>query len=116
MRYAVVEIAGRQYKVVPNQVLTVDNLGDIKTFECDKVLLLAGDSLSLGNPYLKDKLMFEVLESKREPKIRVATYKAKAKTRKVRGSRRSVSVIKLAMEDKQSTEKKVVKKSVKKDK
>ncbi len=94
MKYAVVEIAGRQYKVEPNKAFTVDSLGvETKNFECDKVLLLANDKLEVGNPYLKEKLNFEILENKREPKIRVATYSAKANTRKVRGSRRVVSKI-----------------------
>lgn len=97
LRYAIVEIAGRQYKVTPETEFTVDNLGDVKTFECNKVLLLAlqGKDLKVGSPYLKEKLIFDVLESLREKKIRVATFHAKANTRKVKGSRRYVSKVKL---------------------
>lgn len=88
MNYIVVEIAGRQYKVNPGKPFLVDFLGDVKTFECDKVLLKsAGDKLEVGTPYLKEKAVFEVLESVRGEKIRVATYKAKANTRKVKGFR-----------------------------
>lgn len=96
MTYAVVEISGRQYKVTPGKELEVDLLGDIKSLDCDKVLLMVeGDKLEVGNPYLKSKLTFEVLGSERKRKIRVAKYHAKANTRKVTGSRREVSKIRL---------------------
>lgn len=96
LRYAVVEIAGRQYKVAPDQEIIVDNLGDVKTLECDKVLMLTDEkSVNIGTPYLKDKLVFDVLATVRQPKIRVAKYHAKANTRRVRGSRRVVTHIKL---------------------
>ncbi len=97
LNYLVVEISGRQYKVTPETVLTVDFLGEgLETFECDKVLLRSDDGkLEVGTPFLKDKYTFDVVGVNREKKIRVATYKAKANTRKVRGSRRIVSKIKL---------------------
>lgn len=94
--FAVVEISGKQYTVTPNKVLEVDYLGDIKTLDCDKVLLISeGDKLSVGQPFLKDKLTFEIEGSKRKEKIRVATYHAKANFRKVKGQRQTVSRIKL---------------------
>lgn len=96
LQYAIVEIAGRQYKVEPNKQLVVDSLGDLKQFECDKILLKKeGDKLTFGDPYLKEKLTFTVLSTDRGPKVRVATYHAKANTRKVKGSRRVTSTIKL---------------------
>lgn len=96
INFAVVEIAGKQYKIMPNSEILVNFLGEIKSLTCDKVLLLSKDGrLSVGNPYLKDTLDFEVLASMRTRKIRVATYKAKANTRKIRGSRPILSKIKL---------------------
>lgn len=96
LNYAVVEILGRQYKVAPQTVLTVDFLGDIKNFQCDKILLKVEDGkIALGTPFLKDKLLFEVIGQKKLAKTRVATYKAKANYRRVKGSRRRVSIIEL---------------------
>lgn len=87
-KYAVVEIAGRQYKVVPNQELVVNKLDQEGFFECDKVLLKAdGDKLSVGMPYLKDKIKFEVVEQVRGKKIRVSIFHAKANYRRTTGSR-----------------------------
>lgn len=106
LKYIVAEIAGRQYLIEPGKIITVDHLGDLKTLECDKILMKAdGDQLEIGAPYLKDKVVFEVLGSDREKKIRVATYKAKANTRKVRGSRRYISRIKLPEKETKSREK-----------
>lgn len=100
LKYAVVEISGKQYKVVAEQALTVDFLGDIKNFECSKVLLkVEDDKISLGNPYLKEKLSFEVLGVQSD-KIRVATYKAKANYRRVKGGKKLLSKINLSKAEK----------------
>lgn len=97
LNFAVVEISGRQYKIEPGKSYQVDFLGDIKTLECDKVIAKNDEKgFTLGNPYLKDRLVFEIISSQKDQKIRVATYKAKANTRRVKGSRRIVSNIKLA--------------------
>lgn len=108
MKYAIVEILGRQYKVEPGKELLVDRLKASGKFECDKVLLLAEEgNISLGNPYLKEKLTFEVLEEIKGDKIRVAKFHAKANYRKVKGARALQTKIKLS-------ETKSEKKSVKK--
>lgn len=103
--YAVVEIAGRQYKVEPGRELEVNFLGEAKTLTCDKVLMLVnGDKVEIGRPYLKELLQFEVVSSKRGRKIRVATYHAKANTRRVKGARIYTSTVKLAEEKKAKKE------------
>lgn len=98
MKYAICEISGKQYLVKPGQTLEVDKLGeDLKNVLIDKVLLVSdGDNVEIGKPYLKDAIEFDVLENIKKPKIRVATYKAKANYRRVKGFRRQVSVIKMA--------------------
>lgn len=91
----VVEISGRQYNISPGITLRVGYLGDIKSFECEKVLSKIEDGhIFLGNPYLKEKLVFDVLGKTRK-KIRVFTYKAKANTRKIKGVVHITSMIKL---------------------
>jgi len=96
MRYAVVEIAGRQYKVSPGESIKVNSLGDVKELTCDKVLLLAEESeLKIGTPYLENKLKFSVEGPLKDKKIRVSKFHAKANTRKVTGSRAVYSVLTL---------------------
>ncbi len=96
MKYAVVEIAGRQYKVEPDQELLVNFLGDTKKIDCDVLLLADEKSVSLGKPYLKEKLSFDIVETVRGKKIRVSRYHAKANTRRVVGSRATYSKVKLS--------------------
>lgn len=96
IKYAVVEISGRQYLVEPNKPMVVDFLKESKVLECDRVLLKSEDGkLEIGKPFLTDKLQFDILEEVKFPKIRVATYKAKANTRKVKGSKRLGTKIQL---------------------
>ncbi len=95
-KVAVVEIAGRQYKIVPDQEILVNFLGDIKNFSTDKVLMLVSEKgVQIGTPYLKESLDFEVIRQTKD-RIRVATYHAKANTRRVKGARLKNTVIKLA--------------------
>jgi len=97
MQYAVIQLGARQYLAKPNAVFEVDKLsGDLKTLEVDKVLLVVdGDAVELGKPYLDKKLNFEVIGNVNKQKIRVATYKAKANYRRVIGQKRVMTQIKL---------------------
>ena len=97
LKYAIVEIAGKQYKVIPGVEILVHNLGDIKELECSKVLLSADEkSVNFGKPYLKETLKFKIVGSVKGDKVRVAKYHSKANTRKVVGSRNDYSKIILA--------------------
>lgn len=103
-KYAVAEIAGRQYKIEPGQLVQVNYLGDIKTFDCDKVLMVVDDDkVELGVPFLNIKLKFDVLGTFKGPKIRVATYKPKANTRKVKGSKSLYSKIQLSTKNREKS-------------
>ncbi len=95
-KFAVVDIAGKQYLVKPGEELVVNNLGDTKSLDCEKVLLLADEKIQLGAPFIKTSIKFDVLENFRDRKIRVATYHAKANTRRVKGSRAHLTRIKVA--------------------
>src|SRR4051812_6221715 len=103
MDYAIVEISGRQYTVMPNKTLEVDYLGEVSTFECDKVLLTAsGNNVVVGTPYVKEKLVFDVVGEKKT-KLRVATYHAKANTRRVKGSKAVKTQIRLQSDSNKKT-------------
>lgn len=97
MQYIVCQIGGRQYVVRPQEVVEVDRLPDEpKKLAADKILLMVdGAKVEVGKPYLKQTVDFEVVEHVKKPKVRVATYKSKANYRRVIGSRRQVSRIKL---------------------
>jgi large subunit ribosomal protein L21 len=99
MKYAVVKIGAKQYKVSEETVLDVEKLEaePEKKLEFDKVLLLVSDKdIKVGAPYLKGiKVQAEVLEQFKDKKIRVAKFKAKSRYRKVKGHRQLKTKIKV---------------------
>ena len=97
MQYSVVQIGSRQYLIEPGKTFEVDLLPVEKTLKVDKVLLkVDGDKVEVGMPYLKETLDLEVLGNIKKDKIRVAKFHAKANYRKVIGSRRQMTLLRLA--------------------
>ncbi len=98
LNYAVCEIAGKQYKVVPNQPLVVDYLGEgEKKLEANVLLSSDDGKIKVGNPFLKEKLTLDILENLRGEKIRVAKFHAKANYRKVRGFKSKLTKVVLTV-------------------
>lgn len=88
LNYAVCQISGKQYKVIPNQILEVDFLGEEdKDIEVDVLLLSEDDKLKIGTPFLKEKLTLKRVENTKGEKIRVSKFHAKANYRKTIGFR-----------------------------
>lgn len=88
LNYAICEIGGKQYKVLPNLPFRVDYRGKVSKDTQAHVLLLVEDGkLQLGKPYLKEKLTLKFLESALGKKIRVSKFHAKANYRRTTGIR-----------------------------
>lgn len=91
--YAVVKIAGKQYKISEDDKVVVDKL-DPKGSEVDVLLYVDGKTVKVGKPYLKDvSVKFKVLEDKVTEKIAVFKYKAKSRYRKRFGQKSEYSRI-----------------------
>lgn len=116
MQYNIIQIGSRQYKIEPGQTIEIDRLDpDVKKITVDKVLLkVDGEKVQIGTPYLKETLDLEVVDMIKKPKIRVATYKAKANYRRVIGQRRQMTRVKLQDNNPKAKieEKKTVKKEL----
>lgn len=103
--YAVIQLAGKQYKVSEGDTLTVNKLDTEagQTLTVSDVLLVADDTqkgtgkkASVGTPLVKGaSVTLEVVRQQKGEKIRVATYKAKSRVRKVRGHRQHETVLKV---------------------
>ena len=86
--YAICSISGKQYKVIPNQPIEVDLLSSLdQDIEVPVLMLSENGKITVGTPYLKDKLGLKFLEVIKKDKIRVAKFHAKANFRKVTGNR-----------------------------
>ena len=96
--YALVEIKGKQYKAEKGALLKVDLL-DVEIgskVDIDSVLLLSGDTVSVGSPYIKGaKVSFVVESHKKDKKIIVFKYKPKKDYRRKKGHRQEYSYIKV---------------------
>lgn len=86
MDYAVCEIRGKQYKIIPGKPLTV--AGKLEDVSAKVLLLSENGKVKIGNPYLKENLDLKSLGVVMGEKIRVAKFHAKAKYRKVTGYRK----------------------------
>ncbi len=89
--YAIVRTGGKQYRVEPEQLIDVDSLpAEVgSTVEMTDILLIAvnGD-VKVGRPVLEGaRVIAEVVEQGRGPKIIVFKYKAKTRYRRRRGHR-----------------------------
>ena len=90
--YAIIETGGKQIRVSEGQDIYVERLdvteGDNYTF--DKVLMIGGESLKVGNPYLPGLTVEATVEKQgKQKKIIVFKYKPKKKYRRKQGHRQS---------------------------
>lgn len=95
-KYAVLKIAGRQYRVSEGDEILVDKLHSDKP-EIDVLLLCDGEKINIGKPTLKEaKVTLKVLalEEKGE-KLDVYKYKAKSRYRRHIGFRPKYSKVKI---------------------
>lgn len=102
--YAIIQLAGKQYKVAEGDQLVVDRLENEAdaAFETSDVLLVTkDDKTSIGEPLVKGaSVSLKVVDHHKGDKIRVAKYKSKSRYRKVYGHRQhqtTVEVVKIAV-------------------
>jgi large subunit ribosomal protein L21 len=96
MAQAVVQIEGSQYFVKPGDSLLVNKLKtdkELLSFS-DVLLLIDGNDIKVGQPFVKDVLVTAHIESQTKgDKIRVTKFKAKSRYRKTIGFRQSLTKI-----------------------
>ncbi len=94
--YAIVETGGKQYRVEEGQSLRVEKLageaGD--KVQLDKVLMLGGDSLKLGSPYLDGASVDCKIENHgKGKKIVIGKFKSKKGYKRKQGHRQPYTQI-----------------------
>ena len=88
--YAVIETGGKQHRVEKGAEIYVEKLdvdeGDTVTF--DHVLMVGGDTLTVGNPYVEGaNVKAKVVKHGKQRKIIVFKMKPKKKYRRKQGHR-----------------------------
>lgn len=97
MKYAIIEVGSKQYKVQEGQVVEVQKLESRGPVIFDRVLLVAdGDNVQVGTPAVEGvKVYATYVEDKKGVKLQVFKYKSKSKYRKMRGARQTYSYLKI---------------------
>jgi len=96
--YAVVEINGKQYRAEKGATLTVDRFDAEKgsALSLDKVLLLSGDTVKVGSPYVAGATVKAVVQDEiKADKVVVFKYKPKKDYRRKAGHRQRYTVLKV---------------------
>lgn len=88
--YAVIETGGKQYRVEANDTIYVEKLeaNEGEEVTLDKVLVLGGESLKVGAPYVEGaKVTAKVVKNGKGKKIHVFTYRSKKGSKRALGHR-----------------------------
>lgn len=97
--YAIVEIAGKQYKVEKDQTISVELLDkqENETFDIEHVLMVAGDgSTTVGKPYVQGaKVTAQCLGSIKGEKVRGIKFKQRKNYTRTLGHRQNYSQLKI---------------------
>jgi large subunit ribosomal protein L21 len=96
--FAVIKTGGRQFRVVPDDVLEIGKIaGDVGTIvQLGEVLLVGGESPVLGTPTVAGaSVAAEVLQHKRGPKVISFKKRRRKNSRRKRGYRDEITVLRI---------------------
>src|ERR1700751_569889 len=96
--FAVIKTGGRQYRVVPDDVLEIGKIaGDVGTIvQLGEVLLVGGESPVVGSPTVGGaSVAAEVLQHKRGPKGIAFKKRRRKNSRRKRGYRDEITVLRI---------------------
>ncbi len=96
--FAVIKTGGRQYRVVPEDVLEVGKIeGEVGSIvQLGEVLVLGGDTPTLGAPTVAGATVAaEVLDHKRGPKVIAFKKRRRKNSRRKRGYRDEITVLRI---------------------
>jgi large subunit ribosomal protein L21 len=96
--YAVIKTGGKQYRVAPDDVLTIEKIaGEAGAkVEFPEVLMIGGDSPKFGTPLVSGaKVVAELVEQTRGPKVIAFKKRRRKNSRRKRGHRQDLSTVRI---------------------
>ncbi|MBI2389705.1 MAG: 50S ribosomal protein L21 [Deltaproteobacteria bacterium] len=96
--FAVIQTGGKQYRVAQGDRLRVEKLpGDVgANVTFDKVLLVGGDSVKVGNPLVSGaKVSAEIVAQARDKKVIVFKFRRRKNYRRKQGHRQPYTELKI---------------------
>ena len=96
--FAVIKTGGKQYRVAPDEVISVDKVkgerGEIVEF--GEVLLVGGDTVQVGSPTVAGAAVAgEVVEQGRGPKVIAFKKRRRKNSRRKRGHRQEFTRVRI---------------------
>lgn len=93
MKYAVISLGGKQFKVSEGDTLKLERQDGVS----NEVLYYSdGESVQVGTPKLANiSVKLTKTEDKKDKKVRVARFKSKSRYKKTKGHRQPISVLKV---------------------
>ena len=99
MTFAVIKTGGKQYKVSANDTIRIEKLDDKagKTFEFNEVLLTTDNTTTeIGSPMIDGAYVeAELLKQARNDKVIIFKKRRRQNSRRKRGHRQHVSIVKI---------------------
>ena len=103
MKFAVIKTGGKQYRVAPGDILTIEKLPELageKVVFKDVFLLDDGEKTNVGAPTISGATVTgEVLSTGKGKKVVIVKYKPKVRYRVKRGHRQISTKVKIATID-----------------
>ena len=95
--YAVIRAGGKQYRVAPGDVIRVEKVatGTDGHVDFSDILAVSGGEGKIGKPEAEARVVGEVVEEGRSPKILVFHYKRKKQYKKLRGHRQGYTAVRI---------------------
>jgi large subunit ribosomal protein L21 len=96
--YAVIKTGGKQYRVAPNEVLTIEKVAGEAgaTVEFAEVLMLGGETPKVGTPGVAGaKVTAEIVEQGRAPKVIAFKKRRRKNSRRTRGHRQQQTTVRI---------------------
>jgi large subunit ribosomal protein L21 len=95
--YAVIRAGGKQYRVAPGDVIRVESFatGTDGQVSFPDILAVSGTEGQVGKALAETRVVGEVVEEGRSPKILVFHYKRKKQYKKLRGHRQSYTAVRI---------------------
>lgn len=94
MNYAIIQLAGKQYRVSEGDEVTVDHQEGDSLKVTDVLLVKTDTEVKIGAPLVEGAVVtLKKLSDQRGDKIRVFKYKAKSRYRRTQGHRQEQSVL-----------------------
>ena len=97
--FAVIKTGGKQYRVAPDDVLTIEKLeGDAgaKLEFTDVLMVGSGDNVKVGSPTVSGaKVTAELVEQTRGPKVIVFKKRRRKNSRRKKGHRQDLTTVRI---------------------